>query len=1249
MADEIVSKLGFDVAQALDSLKRLDSQLQTSGTALQTHAGQLGAWNSQAQAALATMKQMATTSARLGKLATPAVPTPAAAQTRGSNLWLPPGTQEQIDKANQGMNALSRSSASAGQQMSQAGRKGTQALNEANTSSTRLVMSFQMMGRIVFTQAIVRALSQVRNLLRDSVGESIKFQRAISEVLLITMAPLEGSMRETTSSFQTLTEEAANMARRFNVDLGQAVEGIYQTISNQFVEVSERTQIMEASMKLAKVGVIDLKDSVLLMTGVLNAYGMSSQNADQVAAQFFRTIQLGRVRGKELADTLGSVIPIAAQLGVTLEEVTASYVSLTIGGIEAHKASTGLRQAMLAFLKPSEDMKKILRELGYANAEQIVQAEGFVGALKTISNESKNMASEYAKSIRRIRALTASLALTRDDAKAYEDAVKAMSQSSAEHLDELWAKFKEMPAEKLTHEINKLKITLTQELGMALTQVLGSILQWVGGASQLTAALQAVTGVVVFLGGALAVLAMKALLAHASLGPLGIALMGVSAIIATSIYRSASEIASIRDAAEARRRAAEEQIQVIQRVNQEARKEADDTRREQDRVWEQGAAAIRRKYFKAIDDLKAKNKELVNDTRETLASMVKAQERVVAAYRTAAKAAADAVQASRERQADAEAAYSDTMFKYSNKNERVYQKAENYMRRAAFMAREADEAMRSAQTPEEIASALSIFQRAEAAAQEAENIAGGTKNTLVQSDAQRRILFIMRQKIEAEKELQKIQAEEAQRLADKAASEAERLSKMKVLMKGILEDLQAFDKAGAKDPKALQEQQTRLTASVDEFRQLWLGGEQIDVADMMAFDKLQQRVQTALEGGVTKMQVQSLTALPETFADFRSQIELGVGAVRIMLDTVIPQLPPRLQEMIEGTAAEETMSILSSELGKTNDVLRQYAEMSDAASIANKQIAAHQKNAMADLDEWVKNGLRPENFDISKMTAFTKPVVKDVAEKFIKAADRFTRMPTAAMDESDFVDLKTAYDNYIEQIKPPAAVQETLEQFMLDAAAAASQANAKVKLLKGLRGVEGGVGLEQRATEAEQLRTLLQDALQKAQAAQDALRTARGAAQQVQEQAGAARISVAEVSQISMTGLTQQTSNAATAMWDLAAASMSVRAPAASEFSAHGGQVGRYLAAGGPAGTDVVPAWLSRGEFVMNAQATSQFASQLVAMNAGVQPTFRSEGGSVTTIGDVNVTVKGGDTGRQTARSIAAELRRELRRGTATL
>ena len=102
--------------------------------------------------------------------------------------------------------------------------------------------------------------------------------------------------------------------------------------------------------------------------------------------------------------------------------------------------------------------------------------------------------------------------------------------------------------------------------------------------------------------------------------------------------------------------------------------------------------------------------------------------------------------------------------------------------------------------------------------------------------------------------------------------------------------------------------------------------------------------------------------------------------------------------------------------------------------------------------------------------------------------------------------------------------------------------------------------------------------------------------------------------------------------------------------AASGGTAWQFLAGGGnPRGTDVIPAFLSEGERIVNAESARRFASQLTAINAGIKPVFRSEGGSVTNIGDINVTVSGGGSSHQTARSIAAELKRELRRGTSTL
>jgi hypothetical protein len=97
----------------------------------------------------------------------------------------------------------------------------------------------------------------------------------------------------------------------------------------------------------------------------------------------------------------------------------------------------------------------------------------------------------------------------------------------------------------------------------------------------------------------------------------------------------------------------------------------------------------------------------------------------------------------------------------------------------------------------------------------------------------------------------------------------------------------------------------------------------------------------------------------------------------------------------------------------------------------------------------------------------------------------------------------------------------------------------------------------------------------------------------------------------------------------------------------HGGPMSRHFANGGTVGRgqDKIGAYLSKGETVVNSKQSARFFSELNAMNQGSQPVFREQGGPVTNVGDVNVTVNGGDSSQQTVREIGRALRREVKRG----
>ena len=1247
MADEIVNTLGFNVTEALEALGRLDTALQAAGKAFGTFGAVLNDFNGRAAAALTTMHGLATAAARLATsmqkmpaaarpAAAPTAAAPTAAAPTSPALWLPPGVASSAQQVATSLANAGQAGSQAGQQIANSMNQAANATKNVNKHGEKLYITWETLVRIMVTQAIVRAMSQMRDALKESVDSAIEFQQNIAEIQ--TIAPRIGSGAQSIAApFHALAQEVVNFAKAYNIALPQATSGLYETISDQFTSISDRANVMHAAMMLSRVAVMDFDDAVMLLTGTLNAYGDASGTATTIASKFFTTINLGRVHGKELADVLGQVLPVASELGVTLDEVNSAFIAMTIGGMDAHKTATALRGVMIAFLKPSEDMKKAIRALGFSDPAQLVAAKGFEGALQAIADEADNMGSEIAKSVRNVRALTAELRLTSEQgAKKYQEALKAMQSSTPEALERILKEFRSTDAERLTSQINALKINLTQDFGQALVTILGNIMDVLGGADRLSTALIAVAAAAVPAAVAIGVLSLGLMTLQMSLGPIGIALLALNAILVLStgliVGFHLAEINHIRQVAAARQEGAldfvREMDQRIAKWKEVAQTEAQAATNN----FEERMSGVRRKYFRELDRLKTENETTVESSRHVMESMIATQERVVMAYRNAANAAVKAVQESTQRQIGLETQYADTRFKQLQRGNNAEEQANDNRRRGLQLAKQASDQLSKAKTPREIESSLAVFQRAAGFAQQADNIAQGTKNIILQHDAEQAVLSVINQQVEAEERLQTLQAQQALQAAAKAAAEQGRVNNMKTLMKAILTDLDAFDKAGPKGSKELKEQGDRLRQNFKLFREQFLGGEKVSVEDFLSFDQFQQRVQTALEGGISEVEVKDFWAAPTAFDNLRRQLEDGfkIKPVEIMI-RLSTQFDPQLREEMEDMTAEEKLTHIGKRFGEAQRSRVQFGEVERQAAAAQMEL-----NMFMDAAQRSLEGVRIALCNAEKENHNEEQTSRlwEAALKFVKA------------EEPDkvkiFEEWQAAYNEYLKVTTPSLADLERLQAFTSAALAAQQQAD-KLREIQG--GVEAGLVP---ATQNEQRIHDIENALKNATQLQ------QGVKQGIDETDRSAALlpqALNQVAQTNLTNFTTQIQVAANAMWDLAYAAASVQAPGiGGEVAARYGGMMRRLAAGGAAGTDVVPAMLSPGEFVMNAASTKRFASQLVAMNAGAMPVFRSEGGSVTNIGDINVSVNGGgSSSRQTGRSIAAEIRRELRRGTSVL
>ena len=462
MADEIVQQLGFDAAKALEALDGLDAHFGTFESRLSTLGDALSGWNSKAASTVAAFKEIASGAVSaadaLAKLSS-------ASSARG------------VASGGAAAGGMSKST------MDYLGIKQPEPvkpavnfddIQAANKATKEFTVSWQTLSRVVQTQMIVRTLSMIRDAMKSAFESNLEFNTRVAEIQSIAPG--------TSTSIQTISDGLARMSREFNIPLMQTAEAQYQTLSNQFVSSAQQTDVLTAAFKLSKVAVMDAGAAVNLIAGTLNAYHMSSDQAEKVAAKLFGTIQLGRVRGEELASTMGKVTAVSSELGVGLEELDSMIVTLTISGVKPAEAMTQLRSSMMSLLKPSKDLQQELRALGFESGPQMINALGLEGTfLKLRDSVDENMQS-FAKLIPNSRAISGVLRETDDQGRHTTEALQKLHQMTEQAFNEKYKLFIESDAQKTLAEMNKLKVFLTTDLGASVVEIANKFLGFAGGA-----------------------------------------------------------------------------------------------------------------------------------------------------------------------------------------------------------------------------------------------------------------------------------------------------------------------------------------------------------------------------------------------------------------------------------------------------------------------------------------------------------------------------------------------------------------------------------------------------------------------------------------------------------------------------------------------------------------------------------------------------------------------------------------------
>ena len=181
--------------------------------------------------------------------------------------------------------------------------------------------------------------------------------------------------------------------KRLAVAFGQSTEtlskGLYDILSASIAS-SKAMGVLEISARAAIAGMTDTAKSVDVITGVLNAYGFETKEANRVSDALFATVKAGKITFAELAQHLGMVLAPAAAAGESIEELLAALATLTRANVKPRIAITYLRQALMAFAKSTPDAMKAAEKFGFTLETDTLRTIGLVGVLKKLENANES-------------------------------------------------------------------------------------------------------------------------------------------------------------------------------------------------------------------------------------------------------------------------------------------------------------------------------------------------------------------------------------------------------------------------------------------------------------------------------------------------------------------------------------------------------------------------------------------------------------------------------------------------------------------------------------------------------------------------------------------------------------------------------------------------------------------------------------------------------------------------------------------
>jgi len=313
-----------------------------------------------------------------------------------------------------------------GDTSTRAGMQGTAAMNKVGAAASKMRLLIAGVAGAMAFRAGIRTIA--------SFGQEMSGVQALTQATAEEMDNMQKLARELGSTTKFTAAEAA--------------KGM-QFMAMAGLETNQILAAMPGTLDLAAAGMIDLGAAADIATNILAGFGLQAKEMGRVGDVLALTSASANTNVFELGEAMKFSAPIASNLGVEIEEVSAAIGTLSNAGIKGGEAGTVLRRVMLSLIKPSTEAKKALATYGFAMEDLDPQVHGFTNVLQRLADAQISVTD--AAKVFEVRGVTGFLALQKavpemrkltDELTKAEGAAKRMAEARMDNLIGDWLKLK---------------------------------------------------------------------------------------------------------------------------------------------------------------------------------------------------------------------------------------------------------------------------------------------------------------------------------------------------------------------------------------------------------------------------------------------------------------------------------------------------------------------------------------------------------------------------------------------------------------------------------------------------------------------------------------------------------------------------------------------------------------------------------------------------------------------------------------